>query len=258
LPIRNNLPRIKTLHIDNVNPTYVIGRYGREITKLVVQYCTAGNVAAFGFESFDEEVVRKNNLNTTPEQTFEAVKLINEIGRRRSFNGLPRFLPGINIILGLNGETKETLYHNYFWLKKILDNNLLLRRINIRQLAVYPGTKIADTVGNKFVKKNHKYYWSWRKKIRQEIDMPMLKKLVPTGITLRNVRTEIYEGNHTFARQFGTYPIIIGLNGRFPLNKYYDVKITGHLLRSVVGIIQKDSQTLSTVEKEKFAVAAAN
>jgi radical SAM superfamily enzyme with C-terminal helix-hairpin-helix motif len=52
--------RPKTLHIDNVNPNKVIGKNGREIACLIVKYCTAGNIAAFGVESFDQDVVRKN------------------------------------------------------------------------------------------------------------------------------------------------------------------------------------------------------
>ncbi|MBN2454430.1 radical SAM protein [Candidatus Woesearchaeota archaeon] len=235
--IRKSLPQIKTLHIDNVNPAYVVGKHGREITKLIVEHCTPGNVAAFGAETFDEEVVKKNNLNTTPEQTFDAVRIINEIGGMRGSNGMPCFLPGINLIFGLNGESKETFSKNYYWLKKILDSNLLLRRINIRQLAVFPGTEIAASVGNKFVKKNRKHYWGWRKKIREEIDLPMLKKLVPSGTVLKEVRAEIYDGKTTFARQFGTYPLIVGITGRVPLEKYFSVKVTGHLLRSITGVV---------------------
>lgn len=236
-PIKKSLPAIKTLHIDNVNPAYVVGKYGKEITKLVVEHCTPGNVAAFGAETFDEAVVKKNNLNTTPEQTFEAVKIINEIGGVRGINGMPCFLPGINIIFGLNGESKESFSQNYYWLKKILDSNLLLRRINIRQLAVFPGTAIAASVGNKFVKKNRRYYWGWRKRIREEIDLPMLKRLVPSGTVLKDVRAEIYDGKTTFARQFGTYPLIVGIAGRIPLGQYYSVKVTKHMLRSITGSI---------------------
>jgi radical SAM superfamily enzyme with C-terminal helix-hairpin-helix motif len=171
---------------------------------------------------------------------------------------MPYFLPGLNLIFGLNGETKETFYHNYSWLKKILDKGLLLRRINIRQLSVYPGTEIAATVGNKFIKKNRKYYWSWRKKIREDIDMPMLKRLLPPNTILRDVRTELYEGNNTFGRQFGTYPIVIGIKGRFPLNRYYGVRVTGHLLRSITAGIIQENQGHYSVEKAEAAAVAAN
>jgi radical SAM superfamily enzyme with C-terminal helix-hairpin-helix motif len=63
----------------------------------------------------------------------------------------------------------------------------------------------------------------------------MLKKLVPEGTILKNVRTEIYDGKTTFARQIGTYPLIVGIKGRIPLNKFVNVKVTGYMLRSIVG-----------------------
>ena len=221
----------KVLHIDNVNPQSVT----EEKTKLVVKYCTAGNVAAFGVESFDEKVIEANSLNTTPEKTIEAVRVINRFGREIGENGIPKFLPGINIIFGLNRENRETHEKNMFWLKKILDENLLLRRINIRQVVQLPGTELYSTVRDKFVKKNKKYYWKWRHQIRQEIDFPMLKNLLPVGSVMKDVRTEIYDGNTTFGRQIGTYPLIVGIKGRLPLSTFYSVKVKSHMLRSVVG-----------------------
>ncbi|MBW2977445.1 hypothetical protein KY331_01245 [Candidatus Woesearchaeota archaeon] len=63
----------------------------------------------------------------------------------------------------------------------------------------------------------------------------MLKKLVPDGTILKEVRTEIYDGKTTFARQIGTYPLIIGIKQRLELNKFINVKVTGHMLRSIIG-----------------------
>ncbi|MCP3682491.1 MAG: radical SAM protein [bacterium] len=227
--------KVKTLHIDNVNPAMVVGKNGRKITELVVKYCTAGNVAAFGIESFDEKVIKANNLNTSPEQTFEAVKIINEIGGKRGANGMHSFLPGINLIFGLKDESKETLEKNYEWLKKMLDENLLLRRINIRQLAVFPGTAIYEDVGNKFLKKNRKHYWKYRNLIRTEVDFPMLQRIAPKDTVIKDVRAEIYDGKTTFCRQFGSYPLIVGVKGRLELSKFYNIKVTGHMLRSIIG-----------------------
>jgi radical SAM superfamily enzyme with C-terminal helix-hairpin-helix motif len=221
------------LHIDNANPAMVT----EEKTKAIVKYCTEGNVAAFGVESFDAEVIKRNKLNSTPEQVFEAVKIINKYGAERGENGMPKFLPGINLLYGLIGESRKTHEENFKWLKKMLDDNLLLRRINIRQVAVFPGTLLANECGNKFIKKNKKYYWKWRHEIRQKIDSPMLERLVPAGTILRKVFTEVYDGNTAFGRQIGTYPLIVGIKQRIPLGKYIDVKVTGHMLRSVVGEI---------------------
>jgi radical SAM superfamily enzyme with C-terminal helix-hairpin-helix motif len=237
--IRNQNKNIKVLHIDNVNPTAVLSKKGEELTKQIVKYCTPGNVAAFGVESFDKEVVKQNNLNTTPEHSYEAIKIINKYGAEIGENGMPKFLPGINFLFGLIGESKSTNDENLLWLKKIMDSGMMLRRINIRQVNIFEGTPLHETTGNKFIKKNKKYYWSWRKRIREEIDYPMLKKVVPEGNILKNVRMEIYDGKTTFGRQIGTYPLIVGVKGRLELGKFYKVKVASHMLRSVVGIVNQ-------------------
>jgi len=87
-------------------------------------------------ESADPAVVRANNLNATAEQVMQAIELINRIGRERGPTGLPAVLPGLNFIIGLDGETKRTLDLNYEFLKTDLENDLLLRRINIRLVIV--------------------------------------------------------------------------------------------------------------------------
>ena len=154
------------MHIDNVDPVNVT----EEKIKLVVKYCTTGNVAALGVESFDEDVVKANRLNSNAEASMSAITAINRFGSERGENGMPKFLPGLNIIFGLIGESKKTHAANIESLKKILDENLLLRRINIRQVAIFPGTFIEKECGNKFLRKNSRYYWKWRNEIRQKID----------------------------------------------------------------------------------------
>ena len=97
-----------------------------------------------------------------------------------------------------------------------------------------------QTIGRKnrsvvFSRKNKKYYWKWRNDIRQNIDNPMLKRIAPEGTVMNNCYAEIYDGKTTFLRQFGTYPLIVGVKERLPLKKFYNIKITGHMLRSLVG-----------------------
>ncbi len=232
--IKKNYPKIKVLHIDNVNPNMVVSKRGETITKAIVKYCTPGNIAAFGVESFDKEVIKENNLNTTPETALKAIKIINKYGKTIGNTGLQKFLPGINLLFGLKAETKETHKKNIFYLKKIIKENLLLRRINIRQVNIFQGTDLYNTVGNKFLKKNKKYYWKWRNEIRQFIDFPMLNRLLPKNSVLKDVRMEIYDGNHTFGRQLGSYPLICGINQRLELGKFYNVKVIGHMLRSII------------------------
>ncbi|MBN1156515.1 radical SAM protein, partial [Candidatus Woesearchaeota archaeon] len=55
------------------------------------------------------------------------------------------------------------------------------------------------------------------------------------GTILKKVFMEVHDGNHTFGRQFGTYPLVVGVKERLELKKFYDIKITGHMLRSVTG-----------------------
>ena len=233
--VRKVCKDIKVLHIDNVNPVNVLGKRGEEITKAVVKYCTSGNVAAFGIESFDPVVIKENNLNCKAEDAFSAVKILNKLGSGRGEDGMPKFLSGINLLFGLKGESKKTHEANYLWLKKVLDSGLLLRRINIRQVSIFEGTPIFNDVGNKFLRKNKKYYWKWRNEIRQKIDVAMMKRLLPAGSVLKKVRSEIYDGNTTFCRQIGTYPLIVGVKERLEIGKFYDLEVVGHMLRSVTG-----------------------
>ena len=101
----------------------------------MVRHCTSGNVLAFGLESADPEVMRANNLNATAEETLQAIRIVNEVGRARGGSGLPELLPGLNFVIGLEGESERTLPSNLDFLRQVLREGLLLRRINIRQVS---------------------------------------------------------------------------------------------------------------------------
>jgi len=233
--IRKECPQIDLLQIDNVNPNSVVAPGGEEITKAIVEHCTPGNIAAFGVESFDPVVVKENLLNTTPTMAMKAIRTINKYGAERGENGLPKFLPGINIIFGLLGETKETHKKNMEALQQVISEGLMLRRINIRQVAVLPDTYLEKHGGTKYLRKNKQYYWKWRNEIRQKIDYPMLGRILPKGTIMTDVFTEMYDGKTTFCRQMGTYPLVIGVKGRLPLNKRIKIKVVDYMLRSIVG-----------------------
>ena len=239
--IHQNCPDLKVLHIDNVNPVKVVldKKNDFEITKAIVKYCTSGNIAAFGIESFDLEVVKANTLNTPLQIAYEAINILNKYGIERGHDGMPKFLPGVNIIFGLRNESKKTHEENMKWLKRIYDEGLMLRRINIRQVAIFEGTSLYNEGKDKFLKKNKKLYWKWRNDIRQNIDWPMLQRVIPNGTILTNCYAEIHDGKTTFCRQFGTYPIIVGVKGRLELKKFYDIEVTGQMLRSVTGKVVK-------------------
>ena len=230
--------KFETFHIDNVNPASVVTKNGEKITKLIAKHCTAGNIASFGVESFDPAVIKANNLNSTPEMVMKAIKIINKYGAKPGKNGMPIFLPGINLLLGLINESALTFKKNLEALHQIMDSGLFLRRINIRQVDVFPGTPLAE-FGLKYLKKNKKHYFRFNKQVREQIDHEMLKKIAPVGTILKDLYTEIHDGKTTFCRQFGTYPLIVGIKEKLPLGEKINVKIVGHMLRSLVGELQQ-------------------
>jgi len=218
------------LHLDNANPAMV----NEQRTELFLKYLTPGSTAAMGIESFDPAVMEANNLNCTPEVAFEAVRTINRIGGVRSENGCHALLPGINILLGLIGETPETLDRNFAALKCMLDEGWLLRRINIRRVVPFPGTPLYEQAGQKYLRRNRKLYAPWIEKVRQEIDIPMLQRLFPVGTVLRDLCSEVHNGQTTFLRQIGSYPIVVAVPERLPLHERFDVRITGYMRRSLM------------------------
>ena len=234
--IRSAVPDLQTLHMDNGNPI-TLAEYpdeSREILKTIVKYHTPGDVIAMGIESADPAVIEANDLKATPEQVLQAVRLVNEIGAVRGANGMPEILPGINFVYGLLGETKKTYQLNYEFLKKIQQENLMVRRINLRQVMVFPKTPLSAGQISDF--KNEKLFRAHKEQIRKEIDLPMLNHVVPTGTVLKNVFAEIHDSKMTFGRQFGTYPLLVGIPDKLELNSFYDILVTGHGFRSITGV----------------------
>jgi radical SAM superfamily enzyme with C-terminal helix-hairpin-helix motif len=221
---------VDVLHLDNANPA-VIAEHPKEAKlalESMVRHCTSGNVLALGLESADPKVREANNLNASAEQTLEAVRLINEVGRDRGPNGLPFLLPGVNFIVGLDDEDAASLDMNLEFLRQVRKEGLLLRRINIRQ--VMPVRRRFESGVS------HSQFLSFKKTVREEIDSRMLQDLVPVGTRLTRAFTEMREGKHTFGRQIGTYPLLIGFNYPVPLNQFVDVKVVGWGFRSITAV----------------------
>lgn len=234
--IRQAAPELKVLHMDNANPA-TLATYPdecREILKTIVKYHTSGDVAALGMESADPAVIKANDLKAMPEEVFKAISLINEIGETRGSNGLPELLPGINFVHGLKGETKKTFELNYDFLKNVLDSDMLVRRINIRQVMAFPGTPMYGH--DELVAKNKRLFLKYKEKIRKEIDLPMLQRLVPPGTVLKDVLCEVNDTNICFGRQMGSYPLLVGIPANMPPGEFIDVTVTRHGQRSITGI----------------------
>jgi radical SAM superfamily enzyme with C-terminal helix-hairpin-helix motif len=233
--IRKVAPGLKVLHMDNANPV-TLSKYpdeSRHIAEIIVKYHTSGDVAALGMESADPEVISANDLKATPEEVFEAIKLLNEAGAQYGASGLPELLPGINFVHGLKSETKKTFELNFEFLKKVLNNGLMVRRVNIRQVMTFAGTAMQGH--DEIVRKNKELFLIYKKKVRNEIDLPMLRRLIPAGRILKDVRTEIFD-KITFARQLGAYPLLVGIPLKLDPGLSFDILVTDHGHRSITGI----------------------
>ncbi len=227
--IRKSCPGLKVLHLDNANPA-VISKHrekSRKILETLVRYTTPGNILALGMETADIDVVEKNNLNATPEQVLDSIELINEVGRERGENGMPWLLPGLNFLAGLRGETPMTYEKNLEFLKKLMSRDLFVRRINIRQIL---------SRDKNFEIEYEQEFREFKKSVRKDIDQPLLEKMFPLGTVLRDVYMEKREGEKTFGRQVGTYPLLVGVDYGLELGKYYDIAVTDYGYRSITGV----------------------
>jgi radical SAM superfamily enzyme with C-terminal helix-hairpin-helix motif len=238
--IRNAAPGLKTLHIDNVNPG-TVARWREEsieVTKLLVKYGTPGNVAAMGVETADPRVVKINNLKVGPEEALEAVELFTRYGSVRGHNGMPHLLAGINFVAGLPGETAETYRLNMEFLRQVLERGLLVRRVNIRQVLIFPASRLWPKAKKLTAKlREHKArFQQFKKWVREVFDREMLRRILPAGTVLREVFTEAHFHNGTYARQVGSYPLLVYIPTRLELGRFIDVVVVEHGSRSVLSL----------------------
>lgn len=240
--------RLGILHTDNGNPSIIAENIepSTEITKTLVETLSDGAVLSFGLESADPSVHAANWLNCDAQQLKSALRLINEYGRGRGERGLPKLLPGLNFIAGLNGERPETYDMNLNLLRELRNEGLLLRRINIRQVE-----------GEGFQEIPQSEFKQFKSAVRETIDTPLLQELFPLGHVLRDVHWETHDGRTrlpvhlteehtgnsihgraglTFGRQIGAYPILIGVPYHIPLESSSNIMITGHGARSITGV----------------------
>jgi radical SAM superfamily enzyme with C-terminal helix-hairpin-helix motif len=159
---------------------------------------------------------------------LESIKLINQAGRERGPNGLPKLLPGLNFIIGLDGESPRTIQMNLDFLRRVRDEGLWLRRINVRQVSGIR-RKFRGNV-------SHSQFLRFKNAVREEIDRPMLKEIAPIGTRLTRVYTELREGNHTYGRQIGTYPILVGFNYPIQTGKFLDCMVVDWGFRSITAV----------------------
>ncbi len=236
--IRNAAPGLDVLHIDNVNPG-TVARYpreSREALKVIVRHHTDGDVAALGVESADPRVARINNLNTTAEDALTAVRIINEVGAHRGPRGLPHLLPGLNFIIGLPGETRETYRLNRELLERIMEEGLLVRRVNIRKVMVIPATRLSRMWRgiNPRVEAAARAFVRWTRRV---FDRRMLSRIAPPGTVLKSLWVEECRESYCYARQQGSYPLMVYIPCRLPRGTFLgSVKVGGvHSPRALWG-----------------------
>jgi radical SAM superfamily enzyme with C-terminal helix-hairpin-helix motif len=231
--IRESAPELRTLHIDNINPG-TIARHPEEsldALSVITRYHTPGDVAAFGMETADPEVVRINNLKASPEEVMEAIRIVNAIGAKRS-GGIPELLPGLNFISGLPGETKETFEYNQQFLQGVLDSRCLIRRVNVRQLMPFPGTRAYE---NNTLGLYDQKFRAFKEFVRTMFDRPMLERVFPIGTVFRDVVMEV-QGPVSFGRQMGSYPILIGIPISITPGSVIDAAVVDFGMRSLTAL----------------------
>ncbi|MFB6302234.1 MAG: radical SAM protein [Haloferacaceae archaeon] len=254
--IREAAPGIETLHLDNMNPVTIVDypERSREGIRIIAEHNTPGDTAAFGLESADPVVQEENNLLVSAEECLEAVRVVNEeAGWRPGEDSadaptteeaahagdgparLPKLLPGINLLHGLAGEREETFEHNRRFLDRVMDEGLMLRRVNIRQVMAFEGTDMDET-GADLAREHKKRFKQYKREVRETVDRPMLRRVAPPGTVLPDVNLEYHQDGRTFGRQLGTYPLLVGLPGERPLGETLDVAVVDYGYRSVTGV----------------------
>ncbi len=228
--IHQAAPGLKILHTDNGDPAMMVAHpeEARRGLELLVRHTSPGNLLSFGLESADPAVTEANNLNIDAEGCLEAIRMVNDAGRERGPSGMPRLLPGLNFVAGLTGETRKTFVMNLAFLKRLLEDDLWVRRINIRQ--VRPVRQAFEPTHL------HTEFRRFKEAVRAGIDREMLRRVIPEGTVLRDVYLEIRQGHVTYGRQVGTYPILVGLPYDLPTGRFVDVTVTTQGERSVTGV----------------------
>lgn len=207
--IREACPEIRMLHVDNANAIDVVTPAGIQFTKILVEYGTAGNVAPMGIESFDEKVRRLNTVRGSVDDIMRAIEIVSSHGKERGTNGLPKLLPGINLIHGLPGADSASHAENLRCLRLILDQGFMTFRTFYRDLA--PPTGVSLNRLSFVTKPKYEHY---RRDIVEQFVIPMQEKVYPAGITLRGDWEIVQKGGEMHGRLFGSTPIRIALEGQ--------------------------------------------
>ncbi|MFI0242824.1 radical SAM protein [Streptomyces sp. NPDC016845] len=234
--IRERCPDLQMLHIDNADPLAVAAPVGKRIAAAVADLCTEGNCAPMGIESFDPAVIERNTLTCTEEILLRAVEHVNEAGGGRGTGGLPKLLPGLNLIYGLPGETHATHLANLNALRRIYDAGLMCHRTNVRVARAFPGTPLAEEATSPQELPSAAHFETWKADIDQIWDRPMKQRVYPAGLNIPGVHAYFVDERGTWFRRLGSYAIqIIDQGATVPVGTPADITVTGYAPRVIYG-----------------------
>lgn len=235
--IRKVAPNLKTLHTDNANPGYMYSHLKdmKEMISIITKYNTPGDSLSMGVESFDPNVILKNNLKIDFNRFLKVVETVNSIGAER-VKGVPKLLPGVNLLYGLPAERKATYKMNYDAMMNILKSGFMLRRVNVRKAMAFPQTPLFDMLKGKAPRVDERLYKHFKYVLRRDFDHPMLERVFPRGTMLRDVIIEKRSGNISYGRQIGTYAILVGIPKFLPLHTRLDCVVVNHGQRSLTAL----------------------
>src|SRR5205807_1970936 len=123
---------------------------------------------------------------------------------------------------------KKTFELNLAFLKRLLAEDLWVRRINLRH--VRPVRREFEPTGL------YHEFRRFKQAVRTTVDHEMLRRVVPEGTVLRDVFLELQDGHVTYGRQIGTYPILVGLPYRSGMNRFVDIRVVSHGQRSLTAV----------------------
>lgn len=227
--IRNKCPDIQTLHIDNVNMKSVVMPHGEEFVKSIVKYCTDGNVAPFGIESFDNTVREQTRVSGKADEVLKAIEIINKYGADRGPNGFPKFLPGINLMHNLWEQSEKTHNTNMEYLNKILNKGFLIQRLFYRIMTPNSGVSFSEN------SKIMNYYQECYQDIMNNFVLPMQSKVFEPGTILKGFREVIQNENSIELRTLGTCSIKARID-EINLKPYknYNIQVLGNVSEKII------------------------
>lgn len=222
--IRENCPDIETLHIDNANMLDVVRNNGEAFTQLIVKYCTSGNIAPLGIESFDDNVRDASNIMGKADEVLKAIEIINKYGQEKGEDGFPKLLPGINLIHGLPGQSSKTHDINLKYLDKILTSGMQTQRLFYRRMTRPTGISFEDGP------EQTDDYNNCHDDIVKKFVLPMQSIVFPKGTILKNFREVVFDGTYTTLRTMGTCSIRASVEGNRGLDPYgyYNIEVFGN------------------------------